>query len=433
MRKIEIPRGFRDFPPEIMKARLAVIEKVRKVFERSGFPPMDTPSLEYWETLAGKYGEEAEERLVWRFKDPFSEREYALRYDLTVPLARYVAQHPEIQLPFKRHQISLVWRHEEPQRGRYREFLQADIDTVGSPYIEADAEIINTISMCLEELGLEDYIVRINHRELLRDLIERRFGGISLSILRAIDKLDKIGENGVKQELSKLGLNEDQIKTIFSMLVKSRLEDVPEILTKIEKEYSEKYAPIFEELANLLYYKDKAIFDFSLVRGLDYYTGIIFEIVLTGGSPGSIAGGGRYDNLVGMLKGDALPATGGSLGIERVIDVMIERGLLRVNQFTPGVFVIVLDDGAFRWAWEYTMMLRKRGITAEIDLMRRSAEKQKKRMFSLNYTYAVYIGAKEIESKKVTIYDRLKGSRIELDYSDSLRFLEEVLKDEKVN
>ncbi|MGB9785043.1 MAG: ATP phosphoribosyltransferase regulatory subunit, partial [Fervidicoccaceae archaeon] len=132
MRRIEIPRGFRDFPPETMKARLNVIEKVRKVFERSGFPPMDTPSLEYWETLAGKYGEEAETKLIWRFKDPLSNRDFALRYDLTVPLARYIALHPEIHLPFKRHQISLVWRHEEPQRGRYREFIQADIDTVGS-------------------------------------------------------------------------------------------------------------------------------------------------------------------------------------------------------------------------------------------------------------------------------------------------------------
>ncbi|MGB9830904.1 MAG: ATP phosphoribosyltransferase regulatory subunit, partial [Fervidicoccus fontis] len=158
--KPEVPRGFRDFPPEVMELRLKVINTVRNIFEINDFPPMDTPSIEYWETLAGKYGPEAENKLIWRFKDPFSEKEYALRYDLTVPLARYVASHPELQLPFKRHQISYVWRHEEPQRGRYREFLQADIDTVGSKFVESDAEIINTMSLVLEELGLDDFIVK---------------------------------------------------------------------------------------------------------------------------------------------------------------------------------------------------------------------------------------------------------------------------------
>ncbi|MGC9090330.1 MAG: histidine--tRNA ligase [Fervidicoccaceae archaeon] len=428
MRRIEIPRGFRDFPPETMKARLNVIEKVRKVFERSGFPPMDTPSLEYWETLAGKYGEEAETKLIWRFKDPLSNRDFALRYDLTVPLARYIALHPEIYLPFKRHQISLVWRHEEPQRGRYREFIQADIDTVGSTYIEADAEIINTISMALEELGLKDYIVKINHRGLLRDVIEKRFGILSNNILRTIDKLDKIGEDGVKQELKKLGLNEEQIQTISSLFIRVKLDDTASLFDIIGREYREKYVSIFNELFSLLYYKNKAVFDFSLVRGLDYYTGIIFEIVLTEGSPGSVAGGGRYDNLIGMLKGEPLPATGGSLGIERVIDVMVERGLIKLEPITFGAFVVVLDNEAFPLAWEYVMKLRERGITAEIDLMRRSPEKQRKRLNTLNYTYAIYIGKKELETKKVTLYNRLKGMRLEIELNESLKYLEEELR-----
>lgn len=428
MKKLEVPRGFRDFPPEIMRVRLEVIDKVRKIFERAGFPPMDTPSLEYWETLAGKYGEEAEEKLIWRFKDPFSEKEYALRYDLTVPLARYISQHPEIQLPFKRHQISLVWRHEEPQRGRYREFLQADIDTVGSPYIEADAEIINTISMCLEELDLNDFIVRINHRGVLGDFIERMYGEKAPYILRTIDKLDKIGEDGVKRELRNLGLTEEQIEKISSMFVKSKLKDVGNLLATFGNESADKYGAIFEELEKLLYYKDKAIFDFSLVRGLDYYTGIIFEIVLKEGSPGSVAGGGRYDNLIEKFRGETLPSTGGSLGIERVIDVMVERGLVKLESFIPGVYVIVLEEEAFSKGWQFLMELRKRGVTAEIDLMRRSPSKQKKRLNFLNYMYVVYIGKKELETNKITIFDRAEGIRTEMDIESSIEFIKEGLR-----
>jgi len=428
MKKLEVPRGFRDFPPEVMRVRLEVIDKVRKVFERAGFPPMDTPSLEYWETLAGKYGEEAEEKLIWRFKDPFSEKEYALRYDLTVPLARYISQHPEIQLPFKRHQISLVWRHEEPQRGRYREFLQADIDTVGSPYIEADAEIINTISMCLEELGLNDFIVRINHRGILGDFIERMYGEKAPYILRAIDKLDKIGEDGVKRELRNLGLTEEQTEKISSMFVKSKLEDVGSLLAAFGNESADKYGAIFEELEKLLYYKDKAIFDFSLVRGLDYYTGIIFEIVLKEGSPGSVAGGGRYDNLIGKFRGETIPSTGGSLGIERVIDVMVERGLVKLESFIPGVYMIVLEEEAFSKGWQFLMELRKKGVAAEIDLMRRSPSKQKKRLNLLNYMYVVYIGKKELQTNKITIFDRAKGIRTEMDIESSIEFIKEGLR-----
>jgi histidyl-tRNA synthetase len=433
MRKAEIPRGFRDFPPEVMRARIEVINKVRKVFERAGFPPMDTPSLEYWETLAGKYGPEAEERLIWRFKDPFSEKDYALRYDLTVPLARYIAQHPEIQLPFKRHQISLVWRHEEPQKGRYREFLQADIDTVGSPHIEADAEIINTIAMALEELGLDDYIIKVNHRGLLRDFIEKRFGRISLSILRTIDKLDKIGEEGVKKELLRIGISEAQIDELMVKFERLKLEEVGETLIRLYGSEANQYKPIFETLSSLAYRKDKILFDFSLVRGLDYYTGIIFEAILTKGSPGSVSGGGRYDNLISLFKGEPVPATGGSLGIERIIDVMIERGILNLRKSIPGAFIIVLDEEAFMFGWRYLLELRKRGVIAEIDIMRRSLEKQKKRMNALNYKYAIYVGKKEMSSGSVTLVDRETGSRTEISVEDSFKLLEGEYKDEEAN
>ncbi|MEM4556214.1 MAG: ATP phosphoribosyltransferase regulatory subunit, partial [Acidilobaceae archaeon] len=201
-REVRLPRGFRDFPPEVMIVRKKVIEKIASVFERYGFDPIDTSIIEYWETLAGKYGEEAESKLIWRFKDPWSEREYALRYDLTVPLARFIAMRPDISLPFKRYHIAPVWRHEEPQKGRYREFYQCDADIVGSPYPEADAEILDLVVDVLKEIGFRDFKVLINDRRILSGVFENELRlSDPIPVYRIIDKLDKIGAEGVRKEL----------------------------------------------------------------------------------------------------------------------------------------------------------------------------------------------------------------------------------------
>ncbi len=410
-----VPRGFRDFPPEVMKPRLRVVEQIRKVFEIYGFPPMDTPVIEYWETLAGKYGEEAEKMLIWRFEDPLSGRMYALRYDLTVPLARFVAMHPEIPLPFKRGQVSLVWRHEEPQRMRYREFLQADADVIGSPHPEADAEVMNVIARALIELGINDVVIRINHRRLLSQVFEKELGlDDPLPVYRAIDKLDKIGEEGVRKELEKLGLNDSSIEKIMKLI---ELRGEPQTLLERLATMVGNSGPVadLERVYELAEEPQRMLIDISLVRGLDYYTGPIFEYGLREQLSPSLAGGGRYDNLIGMFRKEgSLPATGASIGVERVIDVLRERGLIDEHARTSVlVMVTYLSEDLYGDAWKLTQLLRREGIPADVDLMRRSHSKQRKYAQRLGIRFVAILGEKEAREGKVTLYDRYEEKRFE--------------------
>jgi len=223
------PRGMRDFTPEVMLLRKRIISRIEDVFERFGFDPIETPILELWESVAGKYGEEAEKQLMYWFQDPWGGRRYALRYDLTVPLARFIADHPSLPLPFKRYHIGRVYRHDEPQKGRYREFWQCDVDVVGSTYPEADAEVLNVLTTALKEIDLPGFVVRINDRRILAGIFENKLG-ISgdrlLQVYRAIDKLDKIGWVGVEKELKKL-LSSDSVKKIEEVIdFKGEFEDV---------------------------------------------------------------------------------------------------------------------------------------------------------------------------------------------------------------
>ncbi len=417
MTRVSVPRGFRDFPPEIMLRRIEIIREIESVFRLYGFSPLETPVVEYWETLAGKYGEEAEGKLIWRFKDPLSDKMYALRYDLTVPLARFVAMHPELPLPFKRYQIGLVWRHEEPQRGRYREFVQADVDIVGSGLPEADAEIMNVITHALEKVGLQDYVLRVNHRVLMKIIYEDKLGiRDPIEIYRVVDKLDKIGTDGVRKELEKRGINESIIDEILSLAsIKVPMKKIDEI-REIVRIQSSEYERVLSELSvisDLLRKPEKALLDLSLVRGLDYYTGPIFEVILEEGSPGSVAGGGRYDDLIGIFrKQGSLPATGGSIGVERVFDVLVERGLIKLNKKTvTDVMIVLLDEELRKEAWRVADKLRELGVKVEVDLLRRSPAKQRKRAQVLGIRYLLFVGKKEVEIGKYALYDRVTGER----------------------
>jgi histidyl-tRNA synthetase len=361
------PRGFRDFTPDLMILRKRLFSKLEEVFQRYGFDPIDTPAVEYWETLAGKYGEEAESRLIWRFEDPWSGRKYALRYDLTVPLARFITNHQEIPLPFKRYHIGPVWRHEEPQKGRYREFYQCDADIIGSPYPEADAEIVNLAIDAIKALGFESgFKVRLNDRRLLKGIFEEELGlQDPLDVYRIIDKLDKIGIEGVKNELlNKVGLSKGLVDKIVEII---SIEGRPnEILDEVERKYGKNEnvkvaTDHLRELLDLVRQEEFVILDLSLVRGLDYYTGPILEVVLDRPRIGSVAGGGRYDNLIGMFLGKDLPATGVSIGIERIIDAGLELGIYNLNVKTlTKIQVIVLDKNSYKYAWDVTYRLSYR-------------------------------------------------------------------------
>lgn len=431
MVKVRPPRGFRDFPPDLMLLRKKLFSKLEEVFQRYGFDPIDTPALEYWETLAGKYGEEAESRLIWRFQDPWSGRWYALRYDLTVPLARFVASNRGIPLPFKRYHIGPVWRHEEPQRGRYREFYQCDADIVGSPYPEADAEILLLLLDALDALSIGKVQVKVNDRRVLAGVFEEELGlQDPVKVYRAIDKLDKIGVDGVRAELLKQGLSESMVNKIMEII--GWRGDPFEALEEVEKKYGGNKS-VFEGIKHLrrvfeLASDSRIVFDMSLVRGLDYYTGPIFEAVPVDVKMGSIAGGGRYDGLIGMFLGEEIPATGVSIGIERIIDVGLETGIYTLDVKTvTQVQVIVVDHSAYDYAWLVARALRNNGLNVRIDLGRVSGQVQRRKAARLGIPILVYVGPREAESRSVVIYNSRSGERVEASLDDAGSIISKML------
>lgn len=415
---MSVPKGFRDIEPQVARVRYAVIDALRRTYELYGFEPLDTPAIEYWETLAGKYGEEAETKLIWRFADPLSGREYALRYDLTVPLARYVASRPDLPLPFKRYQIGVVWRHEEPQRMRYREFLQADADIVGSPYVEADAEVLNVTLRGLTNAGLNDAYARVNHRVLV-SCVFKNFLLLEEDkrILRVVDKLDKIGLEGVRKELLGLGVSEGTVNRLMEVIsVRGGWDEVKGTIASMTGGGCEKVVEELSALFSLLEpgNSSRTYFDMSLVRGLDYYTGPIFEFGVLEAQAPSVGGGGRYDGLIGLFsRRGSIPATGASIGVDRVVDILLERGKGKARRGTK-VLVVHLSPELFQKAWDVAALLRDRGIAVEVDLMRRSEAKQRKRAASSGASHILFVGEKEVRSGVYTLYDTKTGERVEV-------------------
>lgn len=311
---IQTLKGFRDFLPNEARKRQYVLDILRNVFESYGFEPLETPALEYEEILTGKYGDEGE-KLMYKFEDRGG-RKVAMRYDQTVPLARVVAQYQnDLPLPFKRYQIQNVWRAENTQKGRYREFLQIDIDTVGSSSLLADTEVIEIAIKSFIALGFQNFKALINDREIFQNLVSSKLVPPEslIQVLRAVDKLSKIGDGGVLKELESIGIPKDKRNLILDAITNQRLS---ENLEKIFK--SLKKAGI-----------DEKYFEFSpaLARGLDYYTSAIFEVIGDDYEGSALGGGGRYDNLVGMFAQRPIPAVGFSFGFDRLIEAMDELNL----------------------------------------------------------------------------------------------------------
>ncbi|MGQ9584495.1 MAG: histidine--tRNA ligase [Anaerolineae bacterium] len=327
-----VPRGMRDILPEKNILRQYVVGQIRQVFETFGFEPLETPALELWETLMGKYGPEAE-KLIYEAQHPGGKERLALRYDLSVPLARVVAQYPDLAKPFRRYQIAPVWRAERPQKGRYREFYQCDADIVGSASMLADAEVIHLIYEVLRRLGFAAFTIQISHRKLTTGL--GQFAGVPESLLgglyRAIDKLERIGLEGVREELLKAGIPSEAAGRLLTLLQTGG--DDREVLRALREQMAEHPTALegIAELEELLGYLEalgippaRYRLNVSMVRGLEYYTGPVYETTVEEPRIGSITGGGRYDGLVGIFSQEAIPATGTTLGIERIIDVMEE-------------------------------------------------------------------------------------------------------------
>ena len=406
-----LPSGLRDFPTGIKILRNKIFSKIEEIFQRFGFDPIETPTIEYWDTMKGKYGEEAENKLIWRFKLPYSDKEYALRYDQTIPLARFFSNHRP-NLPFKRYVIDKSYRYENPQKGRYREFYQADFDIVGSKEPESDAEILNIVNFIFKEFNFSNYKIVINDREFLRFVFEKNLNINEEKIKKVytiIDKLDKIGIENVKRELNNVvGELSDKIIEIISL----KNQEVIDYLSKYEE--ISKEINYFNNILDLLNDKSKIEINLSLVRGLDYYTGMIYEAIVEKPRIGSLSGGGRYDNLLKLFTNEEIPAVGGSIGVERLIDVGIELGIFKIDKKTYTEICVIYFEDTFKDAWNICNKLREIGLNCYIDLMRRDFDKQIKYAVDKDIRFLLIVGKKELLENNVLLQDRYTKERIKI-------------------
>lgn len=399
LQKIE-PRtlkGFRDFSPKEQILRQSMFSKIQAVFESFGFQPMSTPALEYKEILMNKYGDE--EKLVYHFKDN-GDREVAMRYDLTVPLARFVAENQnQLTFPFKRYQIAPVWRAENTQRGRFREFYQCDIDTVGTESQFADAEVIACIGKALDVIGVKDYEIRINDRKLF-NLFQNSFDGNIeqvVIVIRGIDKLEKIGKDGVIKYLSDQGISGKGLAQVESYL---DIQGTQNMFAEIQNRFEggnglvKEMDSLMRRIIELGVRADRLAFDPFIARGLDYYTGVVFEVVLKDKPEfGSISGGGRYDSLVDQFSRNPLAAVGGSIGIDRLIDA-----LMSTNPKLPTLAQVIIMNMSNTLEPEYALLakqIREAGFVTDVYPDAVKIDKQFKYAESIGAKFGVFIGEQE--------------------------------------
>ena len=439
MAKPTLPQGTRDFSAEVVRKRNYIFNTIRTVFELYGFQPLETPAMENLDTLMGKYGEEGD-KLIFKIlnngldnptkhekakegfekilegKNVSSITERALRYDLTIPFARYVAMnHGQLSFPFKRYQIQPVWRADRPQRGRYREFYQCDADVVGSTSLLNEVELTYIYATVFEKLGVAVEI-KINSRKILTALAEICGGADKMmDITIAIDKLDKIGIAKVKEELQQRGLNEQQVALIekYLSIEGSNVEKLTELKKLIgENETGNKGIQEIEFVLNYQTTNHKLQTDFTLARGLNYYTGIIFEVKAKDVQMGSIGGGGRYDDLTGLFGVPNIPGVGISFGVDRIYDVMEELKLFpEAVQTGTQVLFFNLGEAESKTAFGLMQQLRNKGISCEIFHEQSKFDRQFKYADKKGIPYAVIIGTKEMEEGTAVIKNLKTGEQ----------------------
>ncbi|MEL6592883.1 MAG: histidine--tRNA ligase [Bacteroidota bacterium] len=422
--KPSIPRGTRDFLPEVMLRREYIFETIRKVFRKYGYSPIETPSLEKLSVLTGKYGEEGD-RLIFKILDSgdflkkaknledasqlsFEISSKALRYDLTVPFARFVVMYQnELAFPFKRYQIQPVWRADRPQKGRYREFFQCDADVVGSESLLYEAEFLCIYDEALSNLGLDDFTIQINHRKILSAYAEViGFAERAVDVIVSIDKLDKIGEKGVREELEKRGINASAADKLFEIITfEGSAEEKLAFLEEALKESESGLQGVAEmrEIFSLYQHFDtfagKVDFNLRLARGLDYYTGAVFEVKVNNVQIGSICGGGRYADLTGVFGKPDLSGVGISFGADRIYDTMEELGLFEELQATnTDVLLINFGPEVIETNLQVLNRLRREGIAAELYPNKAKMKKQFTYADRKQVPYTLAIGTNEVES-----------------------------------
>lgn len=442
--KPSIPKGTRDFLPYQVQRRNYIFNTIQKTFEKYGFAPIETPSFEHSSTLMGKYGEEGD-RLIFRilnsgekvkkadlqaleannlprFANSLSEK--ALRYDLTVPFARFVVQHQnELTFPFKRYQIQPVWRADRPQKGRYQEFFQCDADVVGSDSLLFEVDFIQIFDEVLSALKIPDFSIKINNRKILSGIAEitgEEDKIVTMTV--AIDKLDKIGEDGVTRELKEKGVSEKAIEMIQPLfgLTGNNEEMIGFMRSFLKKseigtEGVNELVEVFEKTRLLGLKNAKLEFDVTLARGLNYYTGAIFEVKANGVKMGSICGGGRYDDLTGLFGMQGLSGVGISFGADRIYDVLTELELFPTD-ITQNLDILFVNFGDREsiFCLPIVKKLRDNGINAELYPDSTKLKKQFKYSDDRNVKYTAIVGESEVDQGVINLKEMESGNQTEL-------------------
>jgi histidyl-tRNA synthetase len=404
-------KGFRDFLPAAMIPREKLMEVARGVYRRYGFVPIDTPALELLEVLTGK-GSDETDRQMYHFTDAGG-RAVGMRFDLTVPFARFAAQHiAELGTPFKRYHIGSVWRGETPQAGRFREFVQCDFDTIGTTGVVSDIETALVIHELMHSLGVKRFTIRINNRQVLTGLLERmELQGSSTAVLRALDKIEKVGADLVTKELSSAGLNTVQVDRVLALAAirgstDSVLSQLDSLLQGSEIGLSGvdrlrticgamKAAGVKDEYYQL---------DVSIARGLDYYTGVVFETIL-GDLPsiGSVCSGGRYDNLASLYTKQQLPGIGASLGLDRLLAAMEQLGLIPKTVSSADVFIPLFDASRINDYFQIASIVRNAGWSTEVYPEAKKLGQQLKYADQRGFRIALVAGSQELDAGQVQI------------------------------
>ncbi len=453
--KPSLPKGTRDFSPVEMDRRNFIFDTIRSVFRKYGFRQIETPAMENLSTLTGKYGDEGDQ-LIFKilnsgnFLESVSDEKYqlkdsnsissqiaekALRYDLTVPFARYVVAHQnDITFPFKRFQIQAVWRADRPQKGRYREFYQCDADVVGSDSLLNEAEFVLIYQEALKNLGLKDFTIKINNRKILSGIAEiLNRPELIIDMTIAIDKMDKIGMDGVKKELLEKGFLENEISTLIPVLELNGSNE--EKLNQLKNVFSnsviglkgiDELETVFS-LVNKLKNKNEIIdlqLDLSLARGLNYYTGAIFEVKSNEVNMGSIGGGGRYDDLTSMFGLKNISGVGISFGADRIYDVMEELNLFS-NSLKGGTQVLIINFGSKEEevAIEILKKLRAENISSELYPTAAKLQKQMKYADDNKIPFVIFSGAEEQEKNSATLKNMESGKQEILPLSELIAIL----------
>jgi len=426
----KIPKGFRDFLPNQMAKRNFVMNKIKSVFEKFGYDTIETPVLEYAETLLGKYGEEAA-KLVYNFED-FGGRRLALRYDQTVPFARlYAANNRELPSPFKRYQISRVWRADKPAKGRFREFYQCDIDIIGTENILAEGEVAKIITEVFTELKLPKFRITFNSRKLINNILdslgieEKNFA----DIIRVLDKMDKVGRVGVAKEVNgKIesgNLPKFEVEKLLDIVcIDGSNQEKVEKLKEFETAQIEEFLEICEDFGIP---DESLVFNPALARGLDYYTGIIIEVILPEVNIGTVCAGGRYDDLTEMFSKNSFSGMGVAFGFDRIVTAMEDLNLLEEANLNSKILVSQMDKQFLKYNLEILNTLHEANINSEIYFEDTKLGKQFKYADKKEIPFVIVCGENEIQDQTVTIKEMKSGTQNSIPKSQLTSYIKGLL------